>query len=64
MGDIHRRQSLVAPLAHLVRREAQLERSERNVVEDRGAEQLDVGVLEDQPDLAVESERILTAVTS
>jgi hypothetical protein len=55
MRDLHRRQGLVAALSDLVHGEAQLQRPEGDVVEDRGAEELDVGVLEDEPDLAVES---------
>ena len=37
----------------------ELERPEGHVVEDRGAEELDVGVLEDEPHLAVEAKAVL-----
>jgi hypothetical protein len=57
--DLHGRQSLVAAFADLIRGEAQLQRPERHVVENRRAEELYVGVLEDEADLAVESERLL-----
>ena len=39
--------------------QTELERAEGDVVEDRGAEQLDVRVLEDEADLAMEAEGIL-----
>ena len=59
VGDVHLAQRLVAAGPDLVLRQAELERAEGDVVEDRRAEQLDVGVLEDEPDLAVEAERVL-----
>ena len=40
-------------------REPELQRAEGDVVEHGRAEQLDVRVLKDQPDLAVEAERVL-----
>ena len=45
--------------ANLLLRQAELERPEGHVVEDRGAEELDVRVLEDEADLAVEPEAVL-----
>ena len=58
VGDLHLRQRLVAGL-DLVRGQAELERPERHVIQDGGAEELDVGILEDEADLAMEPERVL-----
>jgi len=55
--DLHERG--VAPRLHHRRRQAELERAEGDVVEDRRAEELHVGILEDEPDLAVEAEGVL-----
>ena len=56
--DLHLANRLVAVGAHLLLRQAELERAEGDIVEDRGAEELDVRILEDEADLAVEAERV------
>ena len=59
--DPHRRQRLRAAAGHLLGRQAELERPEGDVVEHGRAEELDIGVLEDQADLAVEAKGILAS---
>ena len=59
--DFHRGKGLGASAAHIVGSQAELQRAEGHVVEHRGREELDIGVLENEPDFTVEAERVLTA---
>ena len=56
--DLHLAQRLVAPSRHLVGGKPQLKRPERHVVHHGGAEELDIGILEHEADLAVEAEGV------
>src|SRR3954447_6377954 len=60
MGCVHLKQRLVTALADLSRTQAELERTKGDVVVDRGVEELDVRILEDQSHLSMKPKSVLT----
>ena len=62
MGDVHLLQRDAHARRGLPRRPTHLQRAKRDVVVDRRAEELDVGILEDQSDTAVQFARAVRIV--